>query len=122
MGPVRAIRRVVGLVALGALLAPACAWNPDVARPVALNAAAQSSKIFAADGGLVTTLHAEENRETVALDDIAPSLRDAVVAIEDRRFWEHGGVDIRSACCGLPTATRPRARSSRVARRSPSST
>ena len=121
MGPVRAIRRVVGLVALGALLAPACAWNPDVARPVALNAAAQSSKIFAADGSLVTTLHAEENRETVPLDNIAPTLRDAVVAIEDRRFWEHGGVDLRSLL-RLPTATRPRARSSRVARRSPSST
>src|SRR5436309_645996 len=54
MGPVRAIRRVVGLVALGALLAPACAWNPDVARPVALNAAAQSSKIFAATAEKLT--------------------------------------------------------------------
>jgi penicillin-binding protein 1C len=32
----------------------------------------------------------------VALDEVSPALRAAVVAIEDRRFYEHGGVDGRA--------------------------
>ena len=56
----------------------------------------QTSKVLAADGTLLTTLHGEENRETVPLSDIPRTLRDAVVAIEDERFWEHKGVDLRA--------------------------
>lgn len=33
------------------------------------------------------------NRRVVALDNVAPCMIDAVTAAEDRRFWEHGGVD-----------------------------
>jgi penicillin-binding protein 1A len=82
------------LVAL-ALVAGACAWQtPDLR--LAGPAVAESTKIFAADGSLVTTLHAEQNRETVPLDEMPKPLRDAVVAIEDERFWHHKGVDIRA--------------------------
>ena len=56
----------------------------------------QTSKVLAADGTLLTTLHGEENRETVPLSEIPKALRDAVVAIEDERFWEHKGVDLRA--------------------------
>ena len=35
----------------------------------------------------------EENREYVSFDKINPSLVNAVVAIEDQRFWEHDGLD-----------------------------
>ncbi|HUQ38592.1 MAG TPA: transglycosylase domain-containing protein [Acidimicrobiales bacterium] len=57
---------------------------------------AETSKIFAADGSLITTLHAEEDREKVPLASIPEALRDAVVAIEDERFWEHKGVDVQA--------------------------
>ena len=30
---------------------------------------------------------------TVALDEVSPALRTALVLSEDRRFWEHAGVD-----------------------------
>src|SRR5437762_13940889 len=84
------------LVALAlALLTSSCAWttpNLHLTGP----AVAQSTKIFAADGSLLTTLHAEQNRETVPLDQMPKQLRDAVVAIEDERFWHHKGVDIRA--------------------------
>ncbi len=36
----------------------------------------------------------------VALDDIAPSLRDALLLGEDRRFWAHSGVDWRALAAG----------------------
>jgi membrane peptidoglycan carboxypeptidase len=56
---------------------------------------AQSSEIWSADGRLITTLHGEQNREIVSFDDLNPTLLCSVVAIEDERFWDHGGVDIR---------------------------
>ena len=32
-------------------------------------------------------------RPFVGIDEVSPSLAKAVVAIEDRRFWDHAGVD-----------------------------
>jgi penicillin-binding protein 1A len=52
--------------------------------------------VYAADGTLITTLHGEENREVVPFASIPSVLQDAVVAIEDQRFWVHRGVDIRA--------------------------
>ena len=42
----------------------------------------------------------------VSLDAIAPALRRAVVAVEDRRFTEHGGVDLRAVAAALGQAIR----------------
>ncbi len=53
----------------------------------------QTSKIIAADGTVITELHGEQNRENVTLDLICPDLQNAVIAIEDERFYQHGGVD-----------------------------
>jgi penicillin-binding protein 1A len=80
---------------LGVAFTVACSYTAPSFEP-ARSVALQSSKILAADGTLLTTLHGEENRETVALSRIPHTLRDAVVAIEDKRFWEHGGVDLRA--------------------------
>ncbi|HLQ73280.1 MAG TPA: transglycosylase domain-containing protein [Bacillota bacterium] len=38
----------------------------------------------------------EENRTVVPLDDIPEHVQQAFVAIEDRRFYEHGGIDGKS--------------------------
>ncbi len=56
---------------------------------------AQPSAIYDANGTLITVL-AEENRQNVAFEQIPRSLQDAVVAIEDARFWTHNGVDPRA--------------------------
>jgi penicillin-binding protein 1A len=67
--------------------------------------AALTSKVYAADGTLIATFHDEENRELVSIDDIPKNLINAVVAIEDERFYEHKGYDpegiIRSAAINL---------------------
>lgn len=52
------------------------------------------TKIFAADGSLVGILHGEENREPIALERVPEQVRQAVVAVEDRRFRDHNGVDV----------------------------
>jgi membrane peptidoglycan carboxypeptidase len=55
---------------------------------------AQQSRILYADGSTLATFYSE-NRIVVPLDKIAPVMRKAQVAIEDTRFYEHGGVDPR---------------------------
>jgi penicillin-binding protein 1A len=57
---------------------------------------AQSSRIYAGNGDLITTLHGVENRTIVPLSKIPDDLVNAVIAIEDERYWEHHGVDVRA--------------------------
>jgi membrane peptidoglycan carboxypeptidase len=56
-------------------------------------ALAQPTKIVATDGSLIATLY-EENRQPVTLDQVSPTMRDALISIEDYRYYEHGGVDL----------------------------
>lgn len=54
----------------------------------------QQSRILDASGGVIATPYAE-NRIIVTLDQIAPIMQKAQLAIEDSRFYEHGGLDLR---------------------------
>jgi penicillin-binding protein 1A len=92
-GPVRRLLAV--LIAATAALASGCSYTTRDIAP-RLPVEAQSSKLYAADGSLITTLHAEENRENVPLAQIPIALRNAVIAIEDARFYHHKGVDPRA--------------------------
>ncbi len=53
----------------------------------------EGSTMYANDGKTVLARFYEENRVVTPLNKIAPVMRQAVVAIEDSRFYEHGGVD-----------------------------
>jgi penicillin-binding protein 1A len=53
----------------------------------------QNSFIYAANGSLLGSIPAEKNRTPVPLWKISQWLTKATVAIEDHRFYEHGGVD-----------------------------
>jgi len=87
-------RRLLALVALLGLTG-ACAYTP-VSASLAPPPLAESTRIYAADGTLITQLIAEENRENVTLDELPQHLLDAVIAIEDARFWKHKGVDVKA--------------------------
>ena len=54
-----------------------------------------TSVIYDADGEAVDKLHGSENREYVKLSAITSNMQNAVIAIEDQRFYEHNGIDIR---------------------------
>jgi membrane peptidoglycan carboxypeptidase len=84
----------VTLVSL-TLLASGCATGTQIEEE-ALAPKIQSTKIFAADGSLITILKHEENREIIPIEDIPRHVRDAVVAIEDARFYSHKGLDARA--------------------------
>ena len=49
-------------------------------------------RIYTADNALIGEF-GEERRNIVAIEEIPSYLKNAVVAIEDERFYEHGGVD-----------------------------
>ena len=52
----------------------------------------QTSKLYAADGRFIAELGLER-RTLLKLDQIPPLLRNAFVATEDKRFYQHHGVD-----------------------------
>lgn len=54
----------------------------------------QPSIILAADGTKIATLYSE-NRQVVASDAIPDLIKNALVAIEDARFYEHGALDVQ---------------------------
>lgn len=53
----------------------------------------QTTIIMDKDGKVLTRLYAEQNRQDVPLEKIPVHLRQAVIATEDKRFYEHEGVD-----------------------------
>lgn len=65
---------------------------PDISANIEPNA---SSRIYDAKGRLITTVHAEENRIPVSIDEVPANLQNAFIAAEDVRFYEHHGVDPR---------------------------
>ncbi|HEY2311098.1 MAG TPA: transglycosylase domain-containing protein [Gaiellaceae bacterium] len=54
---------------------------------------ADSSLVYGANGSLIGVLPAVENRTAVVQKAISPWMPKATVAIEDRRFYQHGGID-----------------------------
>jgi membrane peptidoglycan carboxypeptidase len=73
---------------------------------LAIEPLAQRSNIYAtrADGTpvLLATLY-DQNRVEVGWDDIGQNVKDAAVAGEDPRFYEHGGVDLQGTVRGALT-------------------
>lgn len=63
----------------------------------------QSSEIYDINGELIDSYHAGQNRQAVSLNDISPYLVQAVLAIEDQRFYEHFGVDPRGVARAVVT-------------------
>lgn len=90
-------RRLAVAVALVlvTLAGAACSYQSRAVLPV-VPEEVESSTVFAADGTLLHTFHAEENRKVVPLDEIPRHVQDAVIAIEDERFYRHRGVDLRA--------------------------
>ncbi len=66
-------------------------------RSQALPAAAisQSSQMYDMQGNVIDTFHAGENRKSVPLDAVSPYLVQATVAVEDQRFYQHLGFDLK---------------------------
>jgi len=75
---------------LGGAVALRSSCDLKTLRPVEIGA---NTFVYARDGSLLGPIPAERNREPVPRSQINPWMARATVAIEDRRFYGHGGVD-----------------------------
>lgn len=55
----------------------------------------QTTFVYDRNGDLLSTLHGSVDRTLIPLQQMPQHLRDAVLAVEDARFYQHGGVDIK---------------------------
>jgi len=81
---------VLIVVGFGAGTALSASCDLNTLRPVEIGA---NSFVYAYDGSLLGSIPAERNREPVTNAQMSKWLPLATVAVEDRRFWQHGGVD-----------------------------
>jgi penicillin-binding protein 1A len=88
-----ALVAVLAAITAGAFTGASAALSCDLSslRPVAIG---QNSFIYAADGSLLGSIPAERNRQPRKLAEISPLVVQGAIAIEDRRFYSHMGVDV----------------------------
>ena len=72
--------------------------------------------MLAADGSLMTIFY-ENNRTPVRPEQISEVMKQALVDIEDSRFYDHNGLDVQGTLRALLRERRRRRRCRRAARR-----
>jgi len=63
--------------------------------------AAKNSEVFDASGEPIGTLTSDQNKILLTSGQISPNIKNAVVSIEDSRFYEHNGVDFQGIARAL---------------------
>ncbi|PSP09067.1 MAG: penicillin-binding protein [Cyanobacteria bacterium SW_10_48_33] len=93
-GTILTVTMLSSSVVAGGLVGLAISFRnlPDV-RMLRNYAPNQTSYIYDIEGKLLDRLHGEANREVVKLDQVAPELKRAVLAIEDSDFYAHRGIN-----------------------------
>ena len=54
-----------------------------------------TSSVYDCNGNFVMSLKGDKNREMVDIKEVPQYLKDAFVAIEDKRFYTHNGIDLK---------------------------
>jgi len=65
-----------------------------------------NSYVYDAEGNIIAELKKEENRVWIDYNEIPKMLINAYIAVEDKRFWEHEGVDFRRIASAVITYAR----------------
>lgn len=63
--------------------------------------ASKNSEIYDASGEPIGTLTSDQNKILLTSGQISPNIKNAVVSIEDSRFYEHNGVDFQGIARAL---------------------
>jgi penicillin-binding protein 1A len=63
--------------------------------------ASKNSEVFDASGEPIGTLTSDQNKILLTSGQISPNIKNAVVSIEDARFYEHNGVDFQGIARAL---------------------
>ena len=78
-------------------------WRAKATKLGELTELSQPSVVYDRSGNFLTLLKAEENRKPVALSAIPPVVVQAVLDVEDDRFYEHDGFDLKSTARAIFT-------------------
>ena len=81
---------VLVVTAIGGTVAFGSSCDLGSLQPVAVG---ENSFVYAADGSELGVIPADRNRTPVSQAQISQWLPKATVAVEDRRFYSHGGID-----------------------------
>ena len=84
---------LAGVAIVGAAIAPSVIRSQCDLRSLKPISIGTNSFITASDDSLLGTIPAKKNRQELTLAQMSPWLPKATVAIEDRRFWQHGALD-----------------------------
>ena len=89
---------IAAVAVLLSVLAAGCSYElRDASFDVERLVTAQSSRVYDRNGVLITELRGEQRRTDVTDIALVPEVvRNAVVAIEDERFYEHDGADLKA--------------------------
>lgn len=90
------VTAVVGASAGFGIIKGAIESAPDISE-IDVIPTGYSTSVLARDGSEIATLVAEgANRQYVTIEEIPKHMQEAFVAIEDARFYEHNGIDIKA--------------------------
>src|SRR3954462_8345837 len=84
---------VPAVAAAGGATKGSITWFNDLKAVPPIEDLSQASVLLAADGRTTIARFYAENRQTVALNKISKNMQNSIIAIEDSRFRDHGGVD-----------------------------
>ena len=84
---------VVGAFAVGSAVAGPFFWYSCSLNGLEAHGPARASVLLASDGSRLGLLGASGDRVPVTLNRISPVMRKAIVAVEDRRFYQNNGID-----------------------------
>ena len=91
IGAVLTLALAAGVASTAGVLAYGSSCDLDSLRSIRIG---QNTFLYAADGSLLGSIPAERNRQPVKAEGMSLWIRKATIAVEDRRFFAHGGVDI----------------------------
>jgi penicillin-binding protein 1A len=80
-----------GVAGTAGVLAYGSSCDLDSLRSIRIG---QNTFLYAADGSMLGSIPAERNRQPVKAEGMSLWIRKATIAVEDRRFFAHGGVDL----------------------------
>ena len=95
--PLTCLARLVALTLASVFIGASCYSYETRKFEITIPETAESSVVVSSNGTLITTLVAPQNRTSARrLDEIPGLVRQAVIAIEDERFYQHDGVDLKA--------------------------
>ena len=83
---------LIAIITLAVILGISSNRWANLAKEMANN---ENSVVLDTDGNVIATLGVERKNKKISLQDMPENLKNAYVAIEDERFYNHHGIDIK---------------------------